>query len=372
LIVAIDPLPNAPLAAGRQAVEGHSQHIGGGPLLPRSICLWEKVNFLKHWSTHGAREGGAVCRETHMSWVFLADDKVLKLKKPVRFPYLDFSTLEKRRAACLAELSLNRRLAPDIYEDVVPMTWSPAGLAIGGCGEVVDWLVVMSRLDEPGSLEHALRARTLEVHGLEPLIATLRRFYRRTPRIAVPPALLVSRWHRNLDENRHILLRPGCPLPVPLVRFVDRVQTEFLARRGDLLAARARDGQIVDGHGDLRPEHIWLGPPVRIIDCLEFNRQLRALDPLDELAYLCLECDRLGGKRHAAHIKARSVQILRGGISDELFTFYRCYRATLRARLAVAHLLEPAPRTPAKWPRQGMEYLDLARNDARRLQRHLG
>lgn len=271
-----------------------------------------------------------------MSWVFLTDDKVLKLKKPVRFPYLDFSTVKKRRAACLAELSLNRRLAPDVYDEVVPITRSPAGLAIGGCGEGVDWLVVMKRLDESGSLEHALRTRTLEVRELKPLTTTLGQFYRRAAWVAVPPALLASRWYRNLAENRHFLLRQGCPLPVPLVRSVDRMQTEFLARRGYLLAGRVRHGEIVDGHGDLRPEHIWLGPPVRIIDCLEFNRRLRAVDPLDELAWLCLEGDRLGGKRHAAYVKARSMQVLQDHVSDELFTFYRCYRATLRARLPVA------------------------------------
>lgn len=353
-------------------MEGYSQHIGAGPPVAQPVCLSDKVKFLARPSAHGSQVREVVCRETHMSWVFLADDKVLKLKKPVRFPYLDFSTVEKRRAACLAELSLNRRLAPDVYDEVIPITRSPAGLVIGGCGEAVDWLVVMRRLDESGSLEYALRARTLKVRELEPLIATLRRFYRHTARIVVPPALLVSRWYGKLAENRQILLRPSCPLPVPVVRFIDRMQTEFLARRGDLLARRARHGQIVDGHGDLRPEHIWLGPPVRIIDCLEFNRQLRAVDPLDELAYLCLECDRMGGRRHAAHIKARSMQVLQDHVSDELFTFYRCYRATLRARLAVAHLLEPAPRTPAKWPQQGMEYLDLARSDARRLQRYLG
>lgn len=352
-------------------MEGYSQHIGVDPLLSPSVCLSDKVKFLARPSAHGSQVREVVCRETHMSWVFLTDDKVLKLKKPVRFPYLDFSTVEKRHAACLAELSLNRRLAPDVYDEVVPITRSPAGLAIGGCGEVVDWLVVMRRLDESRSLEYALRTRTLEVRELGPLIATLGQFYRRAARVGVSPAVLVSRWYRNLAENRHILLRQGCPLPVPVVRFVDRAQTEFLARRGNLLAGRARHGQIVDGHGDLRPEHIWLGPPVRIIDCLEFNRQLRAVDPLDELAYLCLECDRLGGKRHAAYIKARSMQVLQNDVSDELFTFYRCYRATLRARLAVAHLLEPAPRTPAKWPRQGMEYLDLARSDAQRLQRYL-
>jgi uncharacterized protein len=337
------------------------------PVLPS-----EKVAFLRSSDAYCHPVGQVECRETHMSWVFLAGDVALKLKKPARFPYLDFSSLEKRRAACEAELSLNRRLAFDVYKEVVPLVWSSRKLSIGGPGEIVDWLVVMRRLDESGSLEHALREGKLEVHALEPLIATLGRFYRRAPRVAVPPGLLLSRWRRNLAENRQILLRPACPLPVSLIRFVDRLQTKFLALRARLLTARARHGRIVDGHGDLRPEHVWLGPPVRIIDCLEFNRQLRTIDPLDEVAYLCLECDRLDGKRHADYIKRRSMEVLQDGVSEELFTFYRCYRATLRARLAIAHLLEPNPRTPAKWPRLGRNYLDLAVEDARRLEQSLG
>jgi aminoglycoside phosphotransferase family enzyme len=164
----------------------------------------------------------------------------------------------------------------------------------------------------------------------------------------------------------------GSVLPVSSVRFVDRMQVRFVTEKAGMIAVRARHGRIVDGHGDLRPEHIWLGPPVRIIDCLEFNRQLRSLDPLDEIAYLCLECNRLDGKRHADYIKRHLMAVLQDGVSEELFTFYRCYRATLRARLAVAHLLEPNPRTPAKWPRLGRDYLDLAVDDARRLQRLLG
>src|SRR5208283_2544205 len=94
-----------------------------------------------------------VRRETHMSEVFLADDRVYKLKKPVRFPYLDFSTLARREAACRAELKLNRRLAPNVYLGVVPLACSAQGLAIAGDGEVVDWLVVMTRLDESQMLD---------------------------------------------------------------------------------------------------------------------------------------------------------------------------------------------------------------------------
>ena len=117
-----------------------------------------------------------------------------------------------------------------------------------------------------------------------------------------------------------------------------------------------REAAFVDGHGDLRPEHIWLGDPVRIIDCLEFNAQLRACDPFDEIAFLSLECERLGAAWAGEHIRRR-MRALRDGPPEELFFFYRCHRATLRARLAIAHLLEPDPRTPEKWPRLARPYL---------------
>ena len=122
----------------------------------------------------------------------------------------------------------------------------------------------------------------------------------------------------------------------------------FLDRRGDLIVARLRHRRIVEGHGDLRPEHIWLGDKVRIIDCLEFNPRLRVVDPFDEVAFLSLECERLGAAWVGAYIERRMKRMLRDGPVEELFTFYRCHRATLRARLAIAHLLEEHPRTPEK------------------------
>jgi uncharacterized protein len=105
-----------------------------------------------------------------MSWVFLADDKVYKLKKPVCFPYLDFSTLAKREAACRAELRLNRRLASDVYLDLAPLRMSGCGFSIGGeKGLVVDWLVLMRRLDERSMLEHAIVAGRIATWQLDQL-----------------------------------------------------------------------------------------------------------------------------------------------------------------------------------------------------------
>src|SRR5215468_12526599 len=126
------------------------------PSSAREVSLDEKVAFLSRTATYAS----PVCRitrlETHMSWIFLAGEEVYKLKKPLRFPYLDFSTLARREAACRAELTLNRRLAPNVYRAVMPLRWSSHGLTIGGPGEIVDWLVVMRRLDDCQTLEYAL------------------------------------------------------------------------------------------------------------------------------------------------------------------------------------------------------------------------
>jgi len=328
----------------------------------------EKLAFLRRPGAYAHAPPEVSVRETHMSWVFLAGERAYKLKKPVRFPFLDFSTLASREAACRTELALNRRLAPDVYLDVAPLTAGADGLSIGGDGAVVDWLVVMRRLADRGSLEHAIASGSLTRAQLDGLISVLTRFYRTARRVFVSPAAHLLAWRRAVALNRHILLAPRLGLPAGLVRSVDGVQQRFLAARGDLVADRVRGRHIVDGHGDLRPEHIWLDHPVRIIDCLEFNAALRAVDPLDEIAFLCLECERLGGGWAADHLAGRLTGALRRRPDDPLFWFYRCYRATLRARLAIAHLLEPDPRTPEKWPRLARTYLRLARDDARRIE----
>ena len=225
-------------------------------------------------------------------------------KKPVRFPYLDFSTLARREAACRAELKLNRRLAPDTYREVVPLVRTRRGLAIGGKGDVVDWLVVMNCLDERQMLDRVIGERRLHQWQLDRLAAVLVQFYRRANAVFISPAIYVAELWRSLAYNRRLLLDPRFQLPPGCACYVDAMQRRFLTERAELLAERVRARHIVDGHGDLRPEHICLGDPVRIIDCLEFNARLRMVDPFDEIAFLCVECERLGlGRRilAAAH-----------------------------------------------------------------------
>ena len=304
-----------------------------------------------------------------MSWVFLTSDEVYKLKKPVRFPYLDYSTLAKREAACREELSLNRRLAPDVYKKVLPLVRGARGLALGGEGDVVDWLVLMRRLDESKTLENAILTQELANWQLDRVVARLVEFYRRSPVVFIQRDAHLANWRQALTDNHRILLDPRLGLPAGLVRRVLHAQHRFLCRRARLIADRVRKRAIVDGHGDLRPEHIWLGDPVIIIDCLEFSADLRAVDPFDEIANLCIECERLGGAEASEYIRRRAIHALRDHLSEQLFTFSRCYRASLRARLTIAHLLEPNSRTPEKWPRLARAYLRIAAADALRLER---
>jgi aminoglycoside phosphotransferase family enzyme len=337
----------------------------------QAVALAQNVEFLSQPAAYAHAPAQVDRRETHMSWLFLAGDRVYKLKKPVRFPYLDFSTLARREAACRAELNLNRRLAPDVYLGVAPLTSAAGELGIGGSGTVVDWLVVMRRLDERNTLERAIEERRIETWQLDRLVATLVQFYRRAAPSLLAPAVRLNDWRQSLSFNRRVLLDAGLGLPAGQVRRIDRIQRLFVEQHRGVLSQRLCGRHIVDGHGDLRPEHIWLGDPVRIIDCLEFNPRLRAADPFDEIAFLSLECERLGAPWAGRYIKQRAERGLSDGLSEELFLFYRCHRATLRARLAIAHLLEPDPRTPKKWPRLARIYLRIATADASKLERLL-
>lgn len=328
--------------------------------------LAAKVGFLSDPASHGVPAGDVAARETHMSWVFLAGDRAFKLKKPVRLPYLDFTTLQQRENACRAELRLNRRLAPDVYLGVAPLRIGPEGLSIGGTGRVVDWLVEMRRLDEGQSLATRLvnHVRTWE---LDHIARTMARFYRHARPARLMPQAHLSAWTAALALDRRILLDPRFTLPRGRIRWIDRVLRRFLEAQADRLARRVLGGRLRDTHGDLRPEHVFLDDRVRVIDCLEFDARLRMNDPMDEIAFLDLECEFLGAPEAGARIRREALYALAETGPEPLYSFYRCHRAMLRARLSIAHLYDPEACTPAKWPAQARRYLDIAGADARRL-----
>ncbi len=333
----------------------------------KGTTLESKIAFLSRPEAYPRHGGKVDARETHMSWVFLTDDRVYKLKKPLSSPFLDFSTRERREAACREEIRLNKRLARETYVDAVPLTRSGDRLVIGGDGHPYDWLVVMRRLDESLMLEEQIAQGQLQPRDLAKLAGLLADFYRHAEPSTLAPEEHVAELRRNLRLNREILLDARLKLPAGLVRRIDRIQRDFLSECETLFAERSHAQLIVDAHGDLRPEHIWLGEPLQIIDRLEFNRRLRTLDALSEIAFLDLECERLGASWAGKYLRKQIFGKLPRLRNNALFHFYRSYHAMLRARLAIAHLLEPAPRKPKKWQPLALAYLQLASADARKL-----
>jgi aminoglycoside phosphotransferase family enzyme len=332
-----------------------------------AVALARKVNFLSRSDSYVPTPDRVVARETHMSWVFMAGERVYKLKKPVRFPYLDFSTLDRRAVACSAEFSLNRRLAPGVYLGLAPLTATPTGYAIGGGGTIIDWLVVMRRLDESQTLEVALSHGKVSQPQVRRLANILSEFYSHAPRVAITQQSYAATIKKGIFADRRGLLDAAFDLPPATIERIAYIQCRFLRQRADVLAERVHRRFIVDGHGDLRPEHIWLSPPFPIIDCLEFDARLRASDALDEIAFLHLECERLGGRWVGDALRRYLATRLRDNASSGLFLFYRIGRAMLRGRLSIAHLADPHPRTPEKWPQLTRTYLSLASSDAAQL-----
>jgi uncharacterized protein len=323
--------------------------------------LIEKARFLSVPASYAHAPQQVTVVETHMSLVFLAGDRAYKLKKAVRFDFLDFSTLAAREAACREELRLNRRLAESVYLDVAPLTLAPSGgLAIAGQGEVVDWLVVMRRLPEERMLDRLLCDGAAGHAEIAQLAETLAAFYRRAAVSAIHPGDYAARFFREQAKNREILTSRNFALDHGrAAQTLDRLDARLLVER-PRLEARARAGRIVEGHGDLRPEHVCFVHPIAIFDCLEFNADLRQVDPFDELAFLGVECAQLGARGFGPQLIEAVSRLLGAAPPPSLLALYAAWRAMLRARLAVAHLLDAAPRTPAKWEPLATRYLILA------------
>jgi aminoglycoside phosphotransferase family enzyme len=327
----------------------------------KAADLATKVRFLKRRASYAERPKQVASIETHMSWVFLTDEHAYKLKKPVRQPFLDFGTVEARRRNCALELRLNRRLAPDVYLGLVPIRIDKSGrLSLEGSGEIVDWLVKMRRLPAERTLGHAIAHRTVRPAELRRVVAALARFYRGAPKARIAKNSYRRRFEANIRTNRSELSKPRWRLPIELVRKATEAQLAFLRRRSRLLDARVRDRRIVEAHGDLRPEHVYLGPKPVITDCLEFNRAFRILDPADELAYLALECEMLGDAETGRRLLDLYEELSRDRPPDPLLRFYMSERACLRAKLAIWHLKDRTLRHRAKWRRKALRYLRLA------------
>ncbi len=307
--------------------------------------------------------------ETRMSWVFLTQRYAYKLKKPVRYDYLDFSTVALRKFYCQEELRLNRRLAPEVYLAVIPITRANGALQLDGAGEPIDWLVKMRRLPREKMLDELLEQGKVTDNHWQNLATVLGRFYRACDPIAMDGKEYRDRYRKSILQNLEGLQAYPSQFPIEKGIVACEAQLAFLEKHSDWFDARAEQGKIVEGHGDLRPCHICFeaSTPV-IIDCLEFNRDFRILDWADDITFLIMECDYLGANQFAHKFQNKFQEAISDYPPNPLMYFYLAYRATLRARLALSRFQEVAQKQWPKWRERAQRYMALAANYCRQMQ----
>jgi uncharacterized protein len=329
--------------------------------MEHDVSLERKLACLGLLSSYGEESGKVQAIETHMSWVFLTERHAYKLKKPVHYDLIDFRTLGARDFYCDEEIRLNRRLAPEVYIGKIPLTIDAGGnLHVDGEGTVVDWLVKMKRLPAGMMLDTRLAGGALNDEDAERVVSVLAGFYRTCSPAAISPENYVKKIETDLKDSRDVLCNKSYPLSEAVSHGIYKTQISVFRILQSELMQRVGEGKVVEGHGDLRPEHICLQEKVSIIDCLDFSALLRTQDMADELAFLALECERLHAPGFAnALLRAYRVQ-MKDEVSPALVHFYQSYRAMARAKLAIRHLDEEQFRLSEKWIKRTNEYLTLA------------
>lgn len=283
------------------------------------------------------------CIETHVSWLLLAGDYAYKIKKPVDLGFLDFRRLERRHFYCQEEIRLNRRLAPEIYLDVVPLFAGPDGACFQGEGEILEWAVRMRAFPPHATLDRAPRLLPAQIDTIAARIAD---FHASLPPLppdspyGAPETVL-----RPAQENFaqiNLLMPPGHPaLPC-----LDRLSAWTAAESERLLPflqARKDTGAIREGHGDLHLGNIaWVNDTPLIFDALEFDPALRFIDPINEIAFLAMDLMARGEAGLAWRFLDRYLSRSGDYAGFAGFTFYAVYRAMVRAKIAAIRAAQTA------------------------------
>ncbi len=308
--------------------------------------------------------------QTHISYVFLTDEYVYKVKKAVRFPFIDCATLERRRHLCHEEVRLNRRLAPTVYLGVLPILQTSAGFALGessdaGAQEVVEYAVHMRRMPQERMLDRMVERHEALPQDLRTIAQRIADFHHRA---AADKAWIygsAAAVHRmvcgNLVEAAQFA---GKIFDAADLDAIDEYNRGFIETHWELLNRRARSGRVREGHGDLRCEHICMDTQPIVFDCVEFSERLRYGDVVSDVAFLAMDLDRLAAPGLGHELTEAYAAASGDHELATLLPFYQCYRAVVRAKVdALKSLEREVPESDRVRARDSArDYLALARS----------
>jgi aminoglycoside phosphotransferase family enzyme/predicted kinase len=288
-------------------------------------------------------------RETHISWVFLAGDRAYKLKKALALPFVDYTTAARRRRMCSEEVRLNRRVAPAMYLGVRALVRTQDGLELAPESDprAVEHIVEMRRFDEQRTLAAMLDRGELRHEVLEEVGRTLAAFHASclpAPSGRYGARAVAHEVRRNIDE---LLLVTELLAERALIKSLSRFTDAFIGAQSGTLQARADRGCTREVHGDLRAEHVVLEHGVSIVDCVEFDAELRTLDVADDLAFLVMDMAALGGERYVSDLVTAYRRAGGDCGGDPLLAFFSVHRALVRAKVLKVRAAQLPPGSSA-------------------------
>lgn len=302
--------------------------------------------------------------ETHISYVILGTSFAYKFKKEIIYSFLDFSTLQKRKYYCERELMLNNRLTKGMYLEVVPVRQERSGISIDGPdGKIIDYAIKMKRMQDAKQMHLMLDKKQVTLQHIRSLAVLIRKFHDRTD--VIHRKFNKDHFSSRFNDIQSVSDFVKKSLGVEKVKAIEKamhISDHFLDKHQNLFSKRVEGGFIRDCHGDLHSRNIFLYAHPVIFDCIEFNDEFRQIDVLDELAFFCMDLEAEGfyalSKAFMDYYFAKMINEF-GKKEHLLFTYYKCYRANVRAKVNALRALKAEGDVLEKNLRDVKKYLTL-------------
>ena len=302
----------------------------------------EIVEALLKPSAYEENPGNIELCQTHISFVFLTEKFVFKLKKAVDFGFLDFSTLEKRRFYCEKELELNRRLCPDLYLEVVPINKSNV-FKIKGDGETVEYAVKMKRMPQDKIMTKLLVKNKVDEKLIDKIAKVIADFHAKAEtnqRISKFGALKIigANWEENFEQTEEYI---GKTVSAEEFKLSRKHIENYLSKNKHLFEKRMAEDKIRDCHGDIHSGNIFITDKIYIFDAIEFNERFRYSDVAADMAFLAMDLDFRGRRDLASFFVNKYIEYSGDTELMKLLAFYKCYRAYVRGKVVGFRLNDP-------------------------------
>jgi len=335
--------------------------------LPLEKQLNKALNFIKPFIElyHDSFKEKTDLIETHISWILLTKKFAYKIKKPVKFSFLDFSSLKKRKFYCFKELKLNSRTAKNVYLAVMPIKKFNDKIFSGKSkGKTIDFVLKMKRLPEKRKMSFLLKKNKVRKKDIKILAKTIALFHRKAKKIrkgfyALPS--LLQKQINDLNSVKEIIQKNLGKNYVKKIDFILRKSNKFIKENKELLIERKNKGFVRECHGDLHSGNIFLMKKPIIFDCIEFNESFSFIDVASDLAFLAMDLDSFN-KRNLSNLLVK--EYLKETIDEMLeflLPFFKCYRANVRAKVNAFQLLNAKTKNERKKiKKEIIKYLNLA------------